>query len=194
MKKDFVLTEENFNNLLSWLSTDREKAGAKYEEVRKRLTTFFRFKGCSDPESLADETINRVAAKVSTFYNNGEVKTITFFYAFAANVYREYLVQTKKREIHLDQSLLLDKEPIPDESESRNKIFECLDHCLAELDPQESKMLIMYYSADKSAKFELRKKMAETLNLKTGTLHTKIHRIRNELKKCIENCISRKSL
>ncbi|HEX8288901.1 MAG TPA: hypothetical protein VF556_12945 [Pyrinomonadaceae bacterium] len=194
MKKDFVLTEENFNNLLNWLSTDREKAGAKYEEVRKHLTTFFRYKGCSEPDELADETINRVAAKVSTFYNNGEVKTITFFYSFAINVHREYLANMKKKHVSLEPNMLFADQPVPETNENKDIIYDCLDRCLAKLGSQESEMLIAYYSPDKSGKSELRKKMADALNLKTGALHTKIHRIRNIVRECIENCLSQKNL
>ena len=70
MKKHSEITQKDFEGLLDWLAPDREEAGKKYEEIRDGLIRFFRFKGCNDPEFLADETINRVASKILTFMVN----------------------------------------------------------------------------------------------------------------------------
>ena len=89
MNNNSTLEQEDFDQLLRWLSTDREEAGKKYELVREGLIRFFRYKGCHDSESLADETINRVASKVSTLDTTQNFKTITYFYGFAANILLE---------------------------------------------------------------------------------------------------------
>ncbi len=194
MKKNFLLTQTDFDALLAWLSADREEAGVKYEEIRKGLINFFRFRGCSDPDVLADETINRVTTKVSTFNSIGEIKTIKYFYGFASNIYLEYVSQIKKKEVQLDPNIPIKDNRTIEFIDSEPQDHDCLENCLAKLPTEESGMVLLYYSRDKSAKFELRKEMAESMNLKTGTLHTKIHRIKNVLKKCVEKCMDKKSL
>ncbi len=194
MKKNFVLTQNDFDNLLAWLSADREEAGAKYEEIRKGLTTFFRFRGCSDPDALADETINRVATKVSAFNSTNEVKTITYFYGFASKIYLEYISQIKKKEVQLDANVPIKDEHTVEFRGCERQDYNCLEECLAKLSTEESRMVLLYYSRDKSAKLELRREMAESMNLKTGTLHTRIHRLKNVLKKCVEKCMDKKNL
>jgi len=62
-KKDWLLTQEAFDNLLAWLDPDRERAGQKYEDIRFKLIRNFARRGCSIAEDLTDETINRVSRK-----------------------------------------------------------------------------------------------------------------------------------
>ena len=42
--------------LLGRLHGDREEAGARYEELRRRLIRYFRWERAGEPEDLADET------------------------------------------------------------------------------------------------------------------------------------------
>ena len=65
MNKNWLLTKEAFDALLGWLDPNREVAGQKYEVIRRRLITIFSCRGCAEAEDLADETINRVASKLS---------------------------------------------------------------------------------------------------------------------------------
>ena len=51
--------------LLEWLDPNLDLAGEKYEEIRRGLIKIFGYRGCSDAEGLADETINRVARAAS---------------------------------------------------------------------------------------------------------------------------------
>src|SRR5262245_4973774 len=60
MRKDWELTKEDFDRFLTWLHPDREQAGQKYEEIRRRLVIIFNARRCPEAEDLADETINRV--------------------------------------------------------------------------------------------------------------------------------------
>src|SRR5262245_56812797 len=58
------INQEQFEQLLNWLDPNREKAGTKYEFIRKRLIKIFVCNGCDAAEDLADQTINRVARKL----------------------------------------------------------------------------------------------------------------------------------
>ena len=61
----WTLTQEAFDKLLIALGGDRESGSEKYLEIRNNLTRFFEWRGCSFPEDHADETINRIAKKVT---------------------------------------------------------------------------------------------------------------------------------
>lgn len=182
--------QEDFENLLDWLSRDRERAGEIYEEIRQGLIRYFRFRGCSDEDALADETINRVAVKVLSLTANENVETINYFYGFARNIYREYLA--RRREIEFNSALNYASSNHQAHSETEERRHKCLENCLKKLPDSERELVVRYYSRNKIAKIELRRKIAEELDLNAGTLHTKVYRLRNTLRKCIQKCINEK--
>src|SRR5580700_9712833 len=49
--------------LLCALAADRDAAGVKYEELRRRLINMFAWEQCEAPDELADEVLNRLARK-----------------------------------------------------------------------------------------------------------------------------------
>jgi DNA-directed RNA polymerase specialized sigma24 family protein len=194
MKKDFALTQEDFDALLGWLSANRDEAGVVYEKIREGLIRFFRFRGCDDPQALADETINRVALKVSTFDSSKNVKTITYFYGFASNVFLEYSRTARKREVSWESEDFTAPRAFMMTDNASDAECGCLDECLTKLPREESALVVEYYAKDKNEKFELRRKLAEERNLKMPALHTKVFRIRGNLRNCIEKCLAKNSL
>src|SRR5215470_10383215 len=51
-------------NLLVRLDSDWNRAGEKYEELRRTLIKFFEWNSCFPAEDLVDETLDRVAKKL----------------------------------------------------------------------------------------------------------------------------------
>ena len=194
MKKKFKLTQEKLDNLLGWLSADREEAGAKYEEMRKGLIRFFRIKDCADPVGLADETLNRVADKLPQEEAERKKIPLKYIYGFAVNVYREYERNSSKNEIQLNPNLPLDALVSQDFPDNKSKILTCLEQCLAKCSPDDSEMVIEYYGQNKNTKLEFRRQTAEDRKITVRALHTRVHRIKNNLRKCIENCMDEKNL
>lgn len=189
MTKNNVLTKEDFDVLLMWFSPNREDAGAKYEEIRNGLIRFFYFKGCSEAENLADETINRVARKFSTFDTNNSNKHITYFYGFASKIYLEYRNKVEKKSVEFEQNVNYQDEkaePFDDFAENRH---ECLEACLTKLSPEDRRLAIQYFCKEKSAKIEHRRELAKELSLTTGALHVKVHRLKGTLRNCVEKCL-----
>lgn len=193
MKNDFALTQQDFDALLAWLSADREEAGVLYERIRECLIRFFRFRGCVDPATLADETINRVALKISSLDGSKDVKTITYFYGFASNVFLEYARTAKAREVSLEAEDFIPHARLRAADEAPNVEFDCLEDCLMKLPREESALVVNYYRKDKSEKFEARRKLADALNLKLPALHTKVFRIRSVLRECVKKCLEKNS-
>lgn len=193
MKKNSALTKEVFETLLESLAPDRSEAGKKYEEIRLGLIRFFRFRGCLHPDSLADETLNRAAAKVLSFHSAEADNIIRFFYGFAKKIFLEYLSRHAEREVPLDaHSFYLVSDP--DDSNSEEKEIEavCLDQCLNQISPADKSLILDYYNYEKSKKAENRTRLAGRLNMNKGALHTKVFRLRAVLKTCVKKCIKKK--
>jgi DNA-directed RNA polymerase specialized sigma24 family protein len=182
-----ILTQDNFDALLTWLDSDRENAGKTYEKIRQGLINFFYFRGCSDGENLADETINRVIGKITTLDLSNDNKPITIFYGFAANVLLEEL-KKRHRETGLDDNFY-SNDKVYDQTK-----FDCLEICLQKLSKDDRDLAIGYYLKSKSDKFGHRRNLAENLEINLTSLHVKLFRIRKNLRKCIEECCAKKSL
>lgn len=96
MRKKIEISPKDFSGLLEFLSPDADEAAKKYEEIRERLIKYFYFRGCFDPESLADEAINRITVKLPAESFGGTGAFAGYIYSFASNIYREELRQRKK--------------------------------------------------------------------------------------------------
>jgi hypothetical protein len=64
MSNERTTRRDQLDDLLAWLDPDRDRAGAKYERLRRGLVMSFTVRGCSDADKMADETINRVMTKL----------------------------------------------------------------------------------------------------------------------------------
>lgn len=184
MKKDWDLSQAQFDTLLNWLSEDREKAGEKYEEIRNSLVRLFELKGCSDSQTLADETINRLTAKIHTLELKDNIKPIAVFLGFAKNIYLENL---RQKESQFEPDLYRIK---AEKDSTNNEYLDYLEECLKKRSTQERELILAFYEKDKSEKLEQRRKLAEKLKIAAGTMHTRVHRIRLSLQKCIESKIN----
>lgn len=182
MKKNWVLSQKAFDDLLDWLAPNREQAGHKYEAIRRRLITIFTGRGCCDAEDLADETMNRVANKLPEIRDKYSGDSALFFYAVANNVYRE----------SLKPNLRPPPAPNLSEPDDLEEIFLCLEKCLDSLTPENRELVIEYYQEDKSAKISRRKHLATRLQIGPNALRIRACRIRASLQKCLEKCMSGK--
>ena len=90
MKKEWVLTQDAFDTLLSWLDSDRDRAGTKYETIRLRLIKSFTCRGCWEAEELADETINRVVSRVPELAGEYRGDPALYFYGVSQRIQLEY--------------------------------------------------------------------------------------------------------
>jgi hypothetical protein len=59
-----ALTAAAFERLLEALDADRDRAGERYELLRRKLLYLFGCRGLTQVEDLADETLSRVAARI----------------------------------------------------------------------------------------------------------------------------------
>ena len=183
----WTLTQDAFDQLLVTLGGDREAGSEKYLEIRRNLTRFFEWRGCAFPEDHADETINRVARKIT------EGEEILNPAGYAMGVARLLLLEIIKGR-QREQSALTEigqasELYIPeDDGESR---LTCLRNCLQTLSPDNRELILQYYQGEKSEKIQNRKKLLQQLEIPVNTLRMRALRLRERLQGCVEECLSR---
>ena len=179
-KTEWELTPEAFEKLLYWLNPNRELAGRKYEEIRRKLMKILTCRGCTCPEELADETINRVTRKVSQIIDNYVGDPTLYFYGVAQKVHLEYV--RKKR-------VLVPPPPAPDPPGETERDYQCLERCMERLTPKCRELVLEYYQEEKKAKIDRRKELADRLGIAVNALRIRAHRIRASLQECVFQCI-----
>lgn len=180
MKKNWVLSKELFDALLSWLDPDREQAGLKYEEIREKLIKVLSARGCTEPEDMADEAINRVTEKLKVIDADYQGDQLRYFFAVA---YRVFLEHRRKKPLNLPPGL--------GNPEDRERVYTCLDRCMDHLSVANRSLILQYYQEHGRAKIEHRRKLAEKLNIAPNALRIKVYRMRAGLQKCVEECLER---
>jgi DNA-directed RNA polymerase specialized sigma24 family protein len=177
------ISQDSFERLLDWLDADRQKAGQKYESIRMRLIKIFYARGCHLAEEMADETIDRVTGKIESLFDTYQGDPAIYFYGVAQKIILEYSRKPKTVEL----SAIAEREP---ENENIKAIHECLDKCLQNFSSEQRDFILRYYSGDKHAKLEERKRMETDLQISSENLRVRAFRVRKSLQKCVLTCIS----
>lgn len=192
---DNSLTSVSLDSLLAHLGPDRESAGRAYIELRRALFMFFASRGVSAPDEMTDETINRVARRLSEGKQITTESPANYFYGVARNVWRESLARANVL-IPLsdgDSSIGAQATPYDLLLGARERIeaeirHDCLEKCLKRLDPEDRELIVSYYRFSGGEKIENRKKLAAQLGLSSNTLRQKVARLRSRLAECMSVC------
>jgi DNA-directed RNA polymerase specialized sigma24 family protein len=178
-----------FENLLRRLDGDRDRAGQKYEELRRRLIRFFGWNNCFPAEDLADDTLDRVALRSE----NDEIHDIVrFSWGVARNVMREF--HKRQPSIAIDD---LPPREVPRSGNAelaiihaieRRRRLQCLHQCIQRLAADERELFLEYeYYTDRPQNTV---KLAARLGLTVGALQTKAHRIKHRVETCARKCLA----
>jgi DNA-directed RNA polymerase specialized sigma24 family protein len=179
-----VITSQQFEQLLAWLDSDRECAGLKYETIRSGLLRVFVSKGLNDAEDLADETINRVIARLTDIKDSYCGEPVRYFHGVARNIIRE---TNRRKEVALEvTAVTVFADPIISDEQ------ECLDLCLRVLPPEKRDLILDYYLYEGHDKIAHHKRMSKTLGITDGALRGRAHQIRTGLEHCVKQCVQRK--
>jgi DNA-directed RNA polymerase specialized sigma24 family protein len=189
MKKDWELTQEAFDTLLDWLDPDREQAGRKYEAIRLRLIKIFICRACPEAESLADETINRVTAKVQEVSKSYVGDPALYFYAVAQKVYLEYIRKNRQTPTPVEFTAGMLNTQAVSLVEDFEPVYRCLERCLESLPTESRELVVRYYHQEKQAKIDHRKLLATELGIGVNALRIRAHRIRLSLRQCVRDCL-----
>jgi DNA-directed RNA polymerase specialized sigma24 family protein len=181
MKKEERLTQESFERLLGWLDADRDRAGERYESIRRRLIVIFASRGCREAEDLADETINRVTLKLAVIVGDYVGDPALYFYGVAQKVYQEYVRKSRRT---------VSSPPLREADEDVERVYECLENCMARLPAESHELIVEYYRGDRRVKIEHRKALAKKQGIALNALRIRAHRIRQTLQQCVEDCLA----
>jgi DNA-directed RNA polymerase specialized sigma24 family protein len=182
--RKWTLTQAAFDGLLRSLDSDTDSAGAIYQEMRGKLTSFFECRGCPFPEDHADETINRVAKRIS---EGEDIRDLPkYFFGVARLLFLE-IQKERARELQALNNL---PAAVSSSSDSREQRLDCLRHCLESISSEQRDLIIGYYQGEKIAKIKNRQRLSERLQIPINTLRMRALRLRDKLEECVENCLN----
>ncbi len=172
-----------FERLLALLGDDPARQTARFETLRTRLVRLLMWRGCSDPDALADETIERVAAKLAA----GVVVEADDPFRFCAGFARRVALEEQQR-IRRTQSMLAaarhhpEPEPLSAEDEAR---LADLEACLESLGSVGREQILTFYQGEKGSRIAGRKQLAASLGITVNALRIRAHRLRIKLEECV---------
>ena len=198
-KKDWLITREAFDKLLSQLDPDRERAGEVYEKIRQKLMKFFKWRGCSRAEEYADRAIDRAARRISEGAELRGKDPYLYFYGVALNVLREHWKNPQKEwEVLDDLPPAQGPYEYPGEARARaaarleqERRLECLNRCVQALPPESLDLITQYHQGSEGLDKRRRKALAGALRIPLNALRIRAYRIRTGLEKCVEACFKR---
>jgi DNA-directed RNA polymerase specialized sigma24 family protein len=193
------LSQEAFDRLLLCLDSDRSRAGEKYEALRRKLVSFFRWRGCAEPEDHADRAIDRVAKRLQEGAELHVADPYAYFHGVALNVLREHWREPGREggpivELRRSQTPATDPDAEDDseaERQARERRLACLNTCLDELPPRLRGWVVEYHRGEGRKKIDGRRRLAETLDITVSALRIRVYRIRRVLETCVETCVKR---
>jgi DNA-directed RNA polymerase specialized sigma24 family protein len=181
--RDRSLSPQSFEGLLARLDPDRERAGERYEALRRKLLRLFTWRGCDAPEDLADEVLDRVARKLG---DGADLRTDLggYVHGIALNVLHEHWRRAEAR------VPVPPPPPAPPEP-AEEVLLQCLDECLEKV-PRESRDLVReYHEPEPGARIRARQELARRLGLTPTALRLRAYRVRASLQACLADCQAR---
>ncbi len=170
------LDQTDYALLLKLLDPDSSSPEAGFQRCRLKLIKFFSWLKCPDPSNLADETIVRLLKNVKQGQMTSSETPYKYVYAIAHNVFREHRRETEKHPM------------VPYDDAVRTWTLEspdgCRELCLKRLPNEKLELLNQYYLLDRQV-------LAKKLQLSISGLRVRIHRIKEELRTCCEDCQKR---
>jgi DNA-directed RNA polymerase specialized sigma24 family protein len=190
-RASWELDQESLDRLLTALGGDRAAAATQYERLRLRLIRFFEWEKSPLPDQDADETLNRVARRLS---EGAEIKSIVAFALGVARfVLRERQAQTQRLERALEEMAATAGSTSAAPSETDSRLLACFRSCFARL-PEESRALLRrYYGGADSERIRNRAALARESGVEPNALRNRVFRIREKLMTCIRHCVRQPS-
>lgn len=187
MVRNSAILQEDFEEILAWLNSDRDVAGTMYLELRAALEKIFEWHHCADPQGLTDEVFDRVTRKIRKVRATFEGDPRRFFHGVARNLIKESSLKARSQ-VPLEDI----EHPATDVTEYSHLTQvreDCLQACLEQLDQEKRDLIVAYYAGSKQAKIDHRAEMARDYAVSVETLRVRAYRIRMSLEACIRQCL-----
>jgi DNA-directed RNA polymerase specialized sigma24 family protein len=188
--KATAVNEEAFARLLEQLDADRDRAGVKYEELRRVLIRFFEWRGAPYPEEHADDTFDRVARKLAGGVAIANVGA--YCYEVARLISLEALKTPALRRAPIEgEAANAAVMPAADADDSdADRRMQCLHRCLGELPVESRRLILDYYGEAASRPVDHRRTLAARLGVDRDALANRVQRVRNKLEACVSRCLA----
>ena len=176
-----TLDSESYSRLLKALSPDEQAAASSFIKLRESLVRFFQLKGDSDAIRSADETVDRVSAKLG---QSLVIEDLTkYAFGVARLIFLENLRKTRREaEALKDYGLERDREQLADDSDP----YAWMRDCFAELSDEDKYLLRAYFADLPREKLDAeRQNLAASMAANKNTLRLRIFRLRRGLEECI---------
>lgn len=179
------LSREALERLLALLDPDPVKAARRFQQLRRRLTRLFEWRGARFPEDLTDETISRVARKLDEGLEIRSDDPFRYFCGVAHLVFKEVLRERKRERQLLDPAAWGPHEEAAAE-EPDDERMEALQECLDRLSPISRDLILDYHEGERRNRIENRRAIAERLGVPLNALRIRVHRIRTKIERCVQ--------
>lgn len=175
---------QSYSLLLRTLSSDERAAELAYSKLRSSLVRFFDLKGDRDSEDSADETLDRVSAKLGA---DVLIENLTkYSFGVARLVFLENVRKVQGEEKALKSYELENpRNTVDDETDGLSKMRDCVE----QLARSDRELLYKYFADMPRSELDIeRRKLAESLGVSQNNLRLRIFRLRRKL----ENCVGKK--
>jgi DNA-directed RNA polymerase specialized sigma24 family protein len=158
------------------------------------LQFFFEWRGCAGAPELADETLNRVAAKLAAGEQIHTDDPRRYAFGVARFVYLEAVKRSARRAPaeRADRAPALDRDG--DDASEREARLAALEACLDTLPPRTQQILLRYHADDGRQGSDDRKRLADELGIALNALRIRAHRLRAQVENCVRSRLGRSDL
>lgn len=183
------LTPATFEALLANLNSDRERAGERYERIRRKMVLFFERRQCEQADRHADEVLDRAARKIHAGAPVPDVERYCF--GIARVMVFERLAEVRRRREALEWfRCRLPAPGDPREVEETEEHFGHLEFALLMLPDADRELILSYYQGEGGGRINQRKELAERFGIPGNALRIKVHRIRAKLQSLYFSLVS----
>lgn len=185
-----------FEKLLEWLNPDHELAAKEYERLRKRLIDYFEHYHIPG-EEYADKTFDRIAdmlEKGKIIYTGTQVR---YCLTVAHYLRLEYWHSPESRWDDYESSVINSDNAVAEwlceqrEQALTDLEIACMKTCLAQLEPDQRRLLLLYCGGDEQTRPRNRQKLAKEMGINEGALRKRVHDARHVVRKCYQDCLKR---
>lgn len=187
---------DGYTEILSLFVEDKDK---QFSLLRRKIVRFFEIQGADSlAEDFADETISRVAEKLSAGAKIEISEPFYYFRGVAVNILREFW-RNKQKTIFLDDAestdfCSADTNPVEIEKRRESQNFkerklDCLEKTLYALPNENRELFLQYHRENNIAKETRRAEIAERLKINVTALRNRVTRLRKKIEQLVLRCL-----
>ena len=176
------LNAGSYSLLLQALSSREDVAATEFTKLRDTLVRFFLIKGEIEPDEAADETLDRLAAKLG---GPAVIENLTkYSFGIARLVFLENLRKTSKADQAVKAYALETADRVQPDDETDG--FSRMRDCFGQLSVPDKDLLRAYFAdVPRNRLDEERLQLAASMGASLNNLRLKIFRLRRRLEDCV---------